>query len=239
MAALLATGPEATLSHTSAAAHWGLLLIAAVTARVHVTAPRSRPQKGIRVYRNTLEPDETTTRNGIAVTTAARTILDLAATTVTHAQLERALREAEVLRLTTPDAVEALLDRHPGRRGATKLRQVLAVTQSGRGISRSRLEDRFLSFLLNAGLPLPERNTLIEAGGRTFEVDCLWPAQRLIVELDGGEAHHTRAAFESDRARDRTLQAAGWTVVRVTWRQLTQERRALASDLGALLRRAG
>jgi very-short-patch-repair endonuclease len=78
-------------------------------------------------------------------------------------------------------------------------------------------------------------NALLELDGRWIEADCLWRTQRVIVELDGGKAHRTRSAFESDRERDRRLQAAGWRVIRVTWRQM-DDSKAILDDLRKLLR---
>ncbi len=98
------------------------------------------------------------------------------------------------------------------------------------------MEDRFLPFVAEFDLPHPELNVLLDLGDRLIEADCLWREQRLIVELDGHEVHGTRAAFESDRKRDRDLRVAGWSVVRVTWRQLEDEGAALAHDLRGLLR---
>jgi very-short-patch-repair endonuclease len=92
--------------------------------------------------------------------------------------------------------------------------------------------------LINArGLESPELNAIVEAVGASFECDCVWRRQRLIVELDGRAYHSTAAAFERDRARDRRLQAAGWIVVRVTWRQLREDPESVIADLGALLAR--
>jgi very-short-patch-repair endonuclease len=101
----------------------------------------------------------------------------------------------------------------------------------GARVVRSELEELFQAFLIRAGLPLPQTNQRIEG----FEVDCVWPDQRLIVELDGRAVHDTFHAFEQDRVRDRVLAAAGWHVIRVTWRQLHEEPELLAADLRQLL----
>ena len=99
------------------------------------------------------------------------------------------------------------------------------------GIVRSEFEERFQAHLLNAGLPLPKTNVRIE----NLEVDCAWPAQRLIVELDGLVYDYVADAFEADRARDRRLEAAGWRVIRITWRQLHETPDELQADLRKLL----
>jgi hypothetical protein len=126
--------------------------------------------------------------------------------------------------------VPDLLDRHPRQPGAGNLRSVIEEGQIGVGITREELEHRFLAFLDDYGLPRPLVNQVIEG----FEVDCVWPEHRLIVELDSRATHGTTATFERDRERDRILQTAGWRVVRVAWRQLHRERGALASDLRTL-----
>jgi very-short-patch-repair endonuclease len=128
-----------------------------------------------------------------------------------------------------------LLERHPRRRGAAKIRAVLAANRIGATVTRSELEERFLRFLSRNRLPGPELNVPLAVHRGFVEADCVWRAQRLIVELDGQASHTTTAAFERDRARDRVLHVAGWTVVRITWRQLDREGRELARDLRALL----
>jgi very-short-patch-repair endonuclease len=232
MAAVLAGGPDAVLSHRSAAALWGLRSTA--RGRVEITVPRPRrPQAGIEIHRGRLAFDEVSVIRGIPVTTPPRTLLDLAAA-VPRRQLERALDEAEVLRLTDPLSVGDMVQRHPRRRGTAALRAILANQQIGANITRSELERRFLAFLDDQDLPRPEVNAHLRVRGRTFEADCLWRAQHLIVELDGHATHGTTAAFERDRERDRILQTAEWRVVRVTWRQLHEEPTAVASDLRTL-----
>jgi hypothetical protein len=120
---------------------------------------------------------------------------------------------------------QALLDRHPTKRGTAALRAINPPAHT-----RSELEARFLGFLDGSGFPPPLTNTIIEGK----EVDAAWRDRRLIVELDSYEFHRTRAAFEHDRARDRRLTAAGWRVARVTWRDIDEPCR-LATELAALL----
>jgi len=165
----------------------------------------------------------------------ARTLFDLAAV-LTPNRLERAIDQAEVLRLTSPTSLEALVARHAGRRGTTALKRILDDHEIGRTITRSHLEDRFLAFLDARGLPRPQMNALIEVHGRRIEVDCLWCEPRLIAELDGFATHATRHAFERDRERDRELQAEGWRVVRITARQLEEDPDTIESQLRRLLR---
>jgi very-short-patch-repair endonuclease len=97
------------------------------------------------------------------------------------------------------------------------------------------LEERFLVLLDQAGLPRPDVNRSVHVSGRWIEGDCVWLPQRMIAELDGHAFHTTAAAFERDRSRDRVLQAAGWRVVRITWRQLHDDSAAVVADLRGLL----
>lgn len=235
MAGVLAGGEGAVLSHRSAAALWGLC--GAVQAKVEVTSSRSTRSSGsLRRHCAHLPRDEMTIRRRIPVTTVSRTLLDLAAE-VAIVEFERAVREAEFLRLPDRPPLAELLARYPRRRGARAARVTLErLGRLAPGDSRSHLEDRFLRFAARARLPMPETNVVLRLGGRTYEADCLWRVERLVVELDGHEAHGTRSAFESDRERDRLLQVAGWTVIRVTHRQLGSPR-ALAADIRHLLQR--
>jgi REase_MTES_1575 len=233
VAAVLAMGSEAVLSHRSAAALWGVR--ATARERIEVTLPaayHARPR--IEVHRARLAPDETTIHRGIPVTTPNRTLLDLAAV-LDARHIEKAINEAEILRLTALLSLDEVVRRHRGRRGAKALREILATRTLGATITRSELEDRFLRFLDEAVLPRPEVNVALRVAGRWIEIDCLWRDRRLIVELDGHATHATAAGFERDRARDRALHANGWRVVRITWRQLHEEPDAVARDLERLL----
>lgn len=233
MAAILASGTGAVLSHRSAAALWGLR--GAAPPRSEVTIPRSTGSTAaLHRHHGRLLPDEATVRQRIPVTGVARTLFDLAAC-LPRWQLERAIREAEVLRLPQRPSLEELYARHPRRRGARSIRITLeGLSRLPGGKSRSRFEDRFLRFLARHELRLPETNVELRIGGIRYEADCLWRESGLIVELDGHQVHGTRSSFESDRERDRQMQAAGWRVVRVTWRQLRKPE-TLARDLRHLL----
>jgi very-short-patch-repair endonuclease len=103
------------------------------------------------------------------------------------------------------------------------------------GLTRSELEDDFVRFTRRHSLPLPELNVDMKIRGRRIEVDCLWRDQRVIVELDGRDAHDSTPAFEADRARDTALTAALWRVVRVTSARMRLDGQALAAELRALL----
>jgi hypothetical protein len=229
LAAVLACGPGALLSHRSAAA---LMAVRPTTRRlVEVTAVRRVARPGIEVHVSDVPADERGVVDGIPVTSTSRTLLDLAAV-LDDRQLAAAVNQAEVLRLTGPLSLPQLMERYPGRRGTRRLRE---LTGEPAAVTRSELERRFAAFVERTCLPRPERNAMVRVGDRWIEVDCLWRAQRVALELDGRAVHGTRAAFESDRLRDRELAVAGWTSVRVTWRQLERDARRLEADLRALL----
>lgn len=231
--AVLAGGPGAVLSHRSAAALWGL--VPPGSGPIDVTVPgRRRPRAGLRFHESHLPPDEIGSHDGIPVTSVPRTLLDNAAL-LTPRRLERALKEAEVLRLADRLTLDDLLDRYPGRAGSANVRAALEGRRAGASVAKSELEERFIELLDAAGLPRPEVNVTVALPGRRPEVDCLWRHQRLVVELDSRAFHGTVAAFEQDRERDRALHAGGWDVIRVTWRQLNEGRQALIADLDRLL----
>jgi very-short-patch-repair endonuclease len=169
----------------------------------------------LRVHRAGLHPRDTTRHHGIPTTAPARTLLDLATTEPT-AELDRALNEARIRRLVSDPSLNEQFSRYPRHRGTAALRK---ATQAEQGFTRSAAEQRALALIRRAGLPQPETNVKIEG----HEVDLVWRAQRLIVEIDGYAFHSMRSSFEQDRRRDRSLVAAGWRIVRLTWRQLTEE----------------
>lgn len=233
MAAVLAAGSRGALSYRSAGGLWGIRRWQGGNA--DITVPSSRQQRpGITWHVSSLPADEITRRDRIPVTTVPRTLLDLAAI-LDHRGVERAVNEAEVQRLTDTLSLPALLARYPRRRGTAAIRAILAEGRIGASVTKSELEERFLLFLADWDLPRPELNASIAVRGGFVEADCVWRTSRLIVELDGRAVHNTAAAFERDRARDRVLNAAGWRVIRITWRQLTEEPRSLAEDLGTML----
>ncbi len=235
MGTVLFCGSEAVLSHRSAAALWGLRTY---SGAIEVTAPsKTRSRGSIRRHFADLPADEKTERGGIPLTTAPRTIFDLAATEPT-ARVEQALRQQERLRLYDALSLDHLLDRYPRHRGNRKVRECLRrLRDLPDGVTREALEARFLVFLDQCGFPRPRLNAWLTVHGHRYQVDCLWPAQKVIVELDGYETHGTRHAFESDRDRDRRLIAAGYRGPRITWRQLHEIPEEVATDLRALLAR--
>jgi very-short-patch-repair endonuclease len=226
-AAVLACGPGAVLSHRSAAAVWGLLrVIRFVDVTVRGRKRKNRP--GLRIHSvSHLEPSQIRRHQGIPLTSPARTLLDLAEV-VSRRDLERAYDEAQFRDLVTREEIFDLLARSPGRRGQAPLRSLLDLD----AVTRSSAERKLLRLMRNGGLGPTHLNTRIGL----YEVDMLWEPQRLIVEVDGYAYHSSRSAFERDRLRDADLQAAGYRVVRVTWRQLVTEPEALVRRLARLLR---
>ena len=208
MAAVLACGPGAMLSHACAAAAWALRRTPGGLIDVTVPSRAGRKKRaGIRLHRSgTLTPEDVAEVNGLPVTSVARTIIDLS----------RTLKGREL---------EALIDRADQRglvdfatlrsANSTALQAVLRTYAPAP--TRSELEERFLQLCDGHDIPRPETNTRIEG----MEVDFVWPDKRLIVEVDGYAYHRTPTAFEGDRERDVTLGLEGWRVLRFTWRQVT------------------
>jgi len=152
-----------------------------------------------------------------------------------ESRLARVVNEAEVRRLTNSLSFADLVERHPHRRGIRTARAVLATLRAGTGIVRSELEAQFHEFVRSRGLPPPQLNAPLLVHGSWIECDCVWRRERLIAELDGRAVHGTSAVFERDRERDRMLQAAGWRVIRITWRQLHEEAEVVAADLRKII----
>jgi very-short-patch-repair endonuclease/predicted transcriptional regulator of viral defense system len=230
MAAVLACGEGAVLSHRSAAALWGLL--GAGSPRIDVTIPGHGGVVGSAIRRHRtrrLLQEETTRVDDIPVTTVARTLFDLAEV-LDRYRLERAFEAAERSELLDLRAVVLTAERNPGRRAHKQLRALLPSLAPPTP-TRSELERMFARACRLAGLRAPEVNVLVEG----LEVDALWPEQRLIVEVDSWKFHKTRAAFERDRARDAALLVAGYRVVRVTYRQLRDEPLKAANTIRKLL----
>lgn len=232
MAAVLAGGEGAVLSHRSAARFWRLLPPAAEW--IDVIRPDRRVRRdGIVGHRAKLREDEWLIEDGIPVTSVFRTIFDLAAV-VSMRELERAWHEAEVRRLTDRVSLPMLLERYPGRRGTRVLRELLGSDEPV-GISRNEFEEAFLALVDACGLPRPRMNADLSLRGRFIEVDALWQHERFAVELDSRGVHGTKKRFESDRQRDRILVAEGWRTMRISWRQLRDEPDEIAADLKLVL----
>jgi len=226
-AAVRAGGEDAALSHRSAARLWGLLRW---DGRIEVTTPhRRRKRSDIRYFRSSVDAVHRTEHRALPVTTVARTLFDLGA--VDASRVSKALEQADVLGLLDVRELRHLVDDHPRRPGTSAIRAALAALTGWRGITRSELEDRFRALVQRADLPTPELNLRIDLGSTVVEADAVWADARLIVELDGYAFHRTAAAFERDRERDRLAVAAGWRVIRITWRQLANDPAGVIRDL--------
>jgi very-short-patch-repair endonuclease len=227
MAATLAVGHGALLSHYPAAVLWGLRPARPGPIDVTVPGRETRDRDGIRTHVAHLHTRDAMRREGIPVTSPARTLLDLA-TTATQRDLDRAVEEAQIHRLASDHALNEQFSRYPRHRGTAALRKAIRTDPS---LTRSEAERRLLELIRAARLLMPEANARLNG----YEVDFLWREQRLIVEVDGYAFHSSRRSFERDRRRDADMAAAGWRVVRVTWRQLTEEPEAVIAALAAAL----
>ena len=230
MAAVLAAGSGAVVSYRTAAVVWDMLP-ATPDAPIDVTVSRGHPAPGagIRVHRvSRLAPQEITSVSGVPITTPARTILDLASC-VAGGHLERVVARAERDGRVALGELGALLQSHRSRPGYRELRKLIA--RGSPALTRSEAESAFLELVRSARLPIPQTNVMI----RGYEVDFVWRAERLVVEVDGYTYHGGRSAFERDRQRDAVLAADGMRVMRVTWKQLSREREALLVRLAQAL----
>ena len=223
LAAVMACGPGAVLSHRSAAQLWGIRQSSATLTDVTVPSRNGRIRRaGIRIHRSgRLAAAEVTEHRGIPVTTVARTLLDLADGLNPQA-LRRTVTEAEYRDLFDLSALNAVVDNNPGRRGAKLIRAVEAAGHR----TRSPLEERFLAFIERRGVEEPESNVWLDG----YEVDFLWRKVGLVVEMDGAAEHGTRHAVNADRLRDRVLWRRGFRVMRLTSDAL-RDAEAVLSDL--------
>ena len=225
MAAVLACGQGAALSHRSAAALHELRRTERAAVDVTVAGRSGRALPGIDIHRSkTLTRADTTLVRGICCTTIARTQLDLGEV-LDDRGLERVYDQAEILEVFDLRALEDQLQRNRHSHAARKVRAILQRHRAGATVTWSEFEERFLALVRAAELPQPEVNVWVVPADNepALRVDFLWREQRLIVETDGHATHRTRRAFETDRRRDQRLTLARWRVVRVTWRQMTNE----------------
>jgi very-short-patch-repair endonuclease len=231
MAAVLACGTDALLSHRAAAELWQIRQSKGgshVPGVIDVTIPSQRGvlrRPGLVLHRiPTLQREESSIRNGIPVTTPVRTLFDLAAL-LPRRQLERTIDEAQRLGLCGQTELEGIVELHAGRQGAGALGRVLESHQAGSTITRSELEERFLALCRKHRLPQPEVNVPM----LDYVLDFLWRGAALVVEVDGHASHGTRGAFQADRDRDGRLAVAGYRVLRFTWWDVTR-RPAVVAD---------
>jgi very-short-patch-repair endonuclease len=230
LAAVLARGEGAVLSHRSAAALWGL--IGTQRGPIDVTCAQGRPRhNGIRLHQGGVHREERKTKDGIPVTSVARTLFDFADLGDLE-RLRKAWEEADRLGLLRLNAVAQVCERGYGRHALAPIRRLLAAATAP-APGRSPLEHRFAEFCREhlGDLPAPHTNVTI----LDHEVDAYWAQHRLVIEMDSWEFHRHQAAFERDRRRDAAMQAAGYRVLRLTDRRLKSEAPAVAAELRALL----
>lgn len=245
--ALLAAGSGTRLSHRSAARLHALAgpercadavkkeqphSRNATEPNVEVSVPRKRRRRieGVRIHRvRDLREDEVMVLDGLRITTPARTLLDLAEV-LTEREVEQAYATALRRGLVTSETMRAMVERHPDHRGAPLWRRLLAEAAEP-AFTRSEAEEKLLGIARGAGLPRPETNAYLLG----HEVDFLWRAARLVVEVDGYAYHGSRHSFAADRRRDAELAAGGYRVLRFTWSDLTEQRLATVARLAQAL----
>ena len=228
MAAVLACNAGAALSHRSAGRLHGIL---SASARIEVTARRSRRIAGLRVHTcRHLHPDDVTVVDSIPVTTLERTLLDLAEI-LPPRRLRDCLEAAERLEILDVRRVNAMIRRNHGRHGIKPLRAALAELTGAPPLVRSGLERRFLDLVADAGLPAPQVNVLVYGE----LVDCFWPDLPLVVEIDSFHFHRSRRSFEENRRRDANLATHRIPVVRFTDRRIDREPARVMRELAALV----
>jgi very-short-patch-repair endonuclease len=220
-AAVLACGPDALISHRSAAVLWKLLEWVEGPIDVTIAGRCARTREGIRLHRSHAISHRDQRRcHGLPVTSPSLTVLELAA--IDAALAEQAWNEALLQRLASVSEMAALLERHRGRSGTSVMRHLLAA--AGGGFSRQEAERMLHRLIRDAGLPEPQRNVRVHG----HELDLWWPDLRLNVEMDGYRWHSTRSRLNRDRERDAGLAARGIRVMRLSYDQLRRPQRVVA-----------
>jgi very-short-patch-repair endonuclease len=212
-----------------------LRVLAACAGDLSISVSRGhpRPRPGVRLHRVMLAADEITHEQGVPVTTAARTLVDLAGSAPSR-ELEQACAQGLRMELTTAADITRILKRYPRRPGAARLRALLAA-DTPPALTRSEAEERFLALVRRAQLPPPVTNVRV-AG---YELDFYWRGQRLVVEVDGLAWHASRQAIVRDRRRDAVLTASGLRVMRLTWADLVEQPEATLARVAQALVRSG
>jgi predicted transcriptional regulator of viral defense system len=237
MAAVLACGSGAVLSHRSAARLHGLQNYD--YGRIDVTVPKrsQRTHSGVAVHTSTTLTDaDVTVVNGIPTTTIARTLFDVA-DLITARQLERAFDQADAMHALDLNEIRDQVARNPTRPAAKAVKHLLKTHYIGSTPTENEFEEKFLALTRSLKLPDPTPQFWIDPGDGEppIRADFAWPDRKIVVETDGRRTHGTRHAFESDRRRDQRLIAAGWRVIRTTWTQLTHRPHELKPVLLTLL----
>ena len=243
-AAVLACGPSAVISHRSAAALWGLM--EPVKGPVDITLAGSAAGRGrdwICCHRTrAIDRPDVRRRERLLVTAPARTLIDLAAAS-TPRQIELALDRGLATRLTSRTAIREAIARSPRRAGVATVSALLDPAR-GSSVTASAAEELVLALVRRGGLPEPEVNVSLgdPRSATTLEryrPDLLWREQRVVVEFDSWRHHSGRHAFESDRRRDAEMTLAGWTVIRITWSDLTEHPERVLVWITTALARSG
>ncbi|HEX6456284.1 MAG TPA: DUF559 domain-containing protein [Solirubrobacterales bacterium] len=230
MAAVLACGDEAVLSHSSAAALWRIGYEERNVIELSLPSPYQRRRPGIRIHRRpSLLDRDVTTEYGIPVTTPVQTLIDMALR-LDRPGVERMINEADKYNLAHPPGLRQDLDERVGEPGAAKLRFIL--DRRTFCLTKEELERRFLPLARKAGLPTPLTGQWVNE----FEVDFYWPDLGLVVETDGLRYHRTPAEQARDRLRDQTHTAAGLTPLRFTHEQVRYEPEHVLAVLKATAR---
>jgi very-short-patch-repair endonuclease len=232
MAAVLACGPEALLSHRHALTLWEVRPASGGAINVMVPGRSGRPgPKGVRVHScTTLCESDRGAVDGVPVTSLARTILDYASGASLH-WVRSVLEGVERRGILFGRELRDVLARNPNHGGTRALNAAMGAIQGPAPWTQSELEDRFLALIRDAGLPEPETNVFVEGE----LVDAVWRDQKLVVEVDGYGFHRSREQFENDRRRDAKLQVAGYRVIRLTQERIDTEPWAVAAQLRQLL----
>jgi very-short-patch-repair endonuclease len=233
MAALLACGEGAALSHRTAAQAWGLMTGPTLPIDVTAAAAKGRKHTDITLHRMLLAPLDALVRDNLRLTTPSRTIVDLAATLEGRA-LRETVERAQDLRRFDPNDIRETLARAPRRPGTRRLLDLITVLAPDEDNARSHLERLFLALTRRARLPKPATNRDIAGRRRDFA----WPVERLVVETDGYRYHSSPAAKRRDHRRDRELTALGWRPVRFTYEEVAFEPSIVGEELARLLRNA-
>ncbi len=233
-AAVLACGRGTALGWFAAAADWEFIPWKERPVEVIVTRGVTRRIEGVKVHRSrSLTRQDVEYRDGLWVTSPARTLLDLA-TVLPEQALRRAARQAQALKLVSIAELLEITERCNGHHGAAKLR---AVVSDGPAPTRSKLEDMLLDLIDGAGIPRPEINAKLRLGGRTIIPDYLWRDRRLAIEADSVAWHDHKLTRENDADKQAILEAHGWRVLRVTYEQTKRHPRQTLARIRAALTR--
>ncbi len=230
MAALLAGGEGAALSHGTAASLWDLRHAPVLPISIVTLGAGGRKHKRLTAHRTKLHPTDTVVRDGLRVTVPARTIVDLAGELQPRA-LRETIERAQDLRRFDPGEIEAILGRGGRHKGSRPLSDLVSLLGPDEDRARSHLERLFISLVRRAHLPRPEVNLPIDGKQRDF----VWPDRHLVVETDGYRYHSTKQQQRRDRRRDRRLTALGWRPVRFTYEEVALEPTQVAAELRQLL----